>query len=94
MARGSESEEAHEEGGKKKAENVDEDVMDWAMAKRRTKKRTPRGKEEEESRKSGRMVQIFVKVDGSQAIAMEVAVGDKTSDIVKGIRAAASVTCT
>ena len=59
--------------------------MDWVVVKKRTKSRTRRGKEEEEVRKSCRTVQIFVKVDGSKVITIDVELTDSVSDIVKRI---------
>ena len=62
--------------GQWRAEKVD-DVMDWVAVRRRTKSRT--------QQQSRRKVKVFVKVDGSRAITMDVALSDKVSDVVTQI---------
>ena len=54
-------------------EEVKKDVTDWVEVRRRTR------------RKSRKMVQIFVKVDGGKTSAMEMEMNDKVDDIVKKI---------
>ena len=58
-----------EDGG----EQVKKDVTDWVEVRRRTR------------RKSRKMVQIFVKVDGGKTSVMEMETSDKVDDIVKKI---------
>ena len=60
---------AEEEG----EEEVKKDVTDWVEVRRRTR------------RKSRKMVQIFVKVDGCKTSVMEMEMSDKVDDIVKRI---------
>ena len=60
---------AAEEGN----EEVKKDVTDWVEVRRRTR------------RKSRKMVQIFVKVDGGKTSVMEMEMSDKVDDIVKKI---------
>ena len=60
---------AEEEG----EEEVKKDVTDWVEVRRRTR------------RKSRKMVQIFVKVDGCKTSVMEMEMSDKVDDIVKKI---------
>ena len=70
-------EEKTEEEGKGVQEETDKevkkDVTDWVEVKRRTR------------RKSRKMIQIFVKVDGDETSAMEIEMSDKVDDIVKKI---------
>ena len=61
---------AAEEGN----EEVKKDVTDWVEVRRRTR------------RKSRKMVQIFVKVDGGKTSVMEMEMSDKVDDIVKKIQ--------
>ena len=84
-----ESKKVDEEGGKQKTEKVYEDVMDCVEVKRKVNPRTAPGRCEEEVRKSRRMVQVFVKVDGSRAITMKMALSDKVSDIMRRITTSA-----
>ena len=51
--------------------------MDWVAVRRRTKSRT--------QQQSRRKVKVLVKVDGSRAITMDVALSDKVSDVVTQI---------
>ena len=66
-----------EEQGKGVQEETDKevkkDVTDWVEVRRRTRK------------KSRKMVQIFVKVDGGKTSTMEMEMSDKVDDIVKKI---------
>ena len=64
-------------------EKVPEDVMDWVEVKRESRRRTAQGRCDEEDRKSVSKVQIFVKMDGSRTVAMDVAQNDKVSDMMK-----------
>ena len=50
---------------------VAEDVMDWVEERRKNRRRTAQGRCDEEDRKSGSKVQIFVKVDGSKTFPMD-----------------------
>ena len=54
-------------------EEVKKDVTDWVEVRRRTR------------RKSRKMVQIFVKVDGGKTSVMDMEMSDKVDDIVKKI---------
>ena len=49
---------------------VEKDVMDWTRVTR-------------DKRQGKRTIQIFVKVDGSRAITMEMALSDKVSDVAQ-----------
>ena len=62
-----EEEKEAEDGG----EQVKKDVTDWVEVRRRNR------------RKSRKMVQIFVKVDGGKTSTMEVEMSDRVDDIVK-----------
>ena len=64
-----EEEKEAEDGG----EQVKKDVTDWVEVRRRNR------------RKSRKMVQIFVKVDGGKTSVMEMEMSDKVDDIVKKI---------
>ena len=64
-------------------EQVVENVMDWVEVKRRSGRKTARGKQQEESRKNCKTIQICVKVDGSTVPS------DKVGDIVKRILSSA-----
>ena len=63
---------------------VDEDVTGWVGVPRRTRKRVAQG-HQDEGGKSCKKVQIFVKMDGSRTIAVDVAPNDKVSDMMKRI---------
>ena len=56
-------------------EKVDQVVMDWVTARRRarrrTQARTKRERQDEEYRKSDRTVRIFVQVDASRAMTID-----------------------
>ena len=74
--RGKREEETGEEGKQVQEETdkeVKKDVTDWVEVKRRTR------------RKSRKMIQIFVKVDGCKTSVMEMEMSDKVDDIVKKI---------
>ena len=74
--RGKREEETGEEGKEVQEETVKEvkkDVTDWVEVKRRSR------------RKSRKMIQIFVKVDGGKTSAMEMEMSDRVDDIVKKI---------
>ena len=61
---------------------VEKDVMDWTRVTR-------------DKRQGKRTIQIFVKVDGSRAITMEMALSDKVSDVAqRSVCVATRVTCT
>ena len=77
-----------EKGGQdeeEKDKEIDEDVTGWVHVRRKTRRRVVREGDEDEGGKSCRTVQIFVKVDGSRTIAMDVSQNDKVSDIMKRI---------
>ena len=82
---GRESQEVVEEEGQQDEVKVVEDVMDWVTVKRRTKRRTVEEKRDEEGRKTPKVVQIFVKVDGAMTFPMDVSPSDKVSDVVRRI---------
>ena len=74
--RGKREEETEEEGKDVREETdkeVKKDVTDWVEVRRRTR------------RKSRKMIQIFVKVDGGKTSTMEIEMSDKVDDIVKKI---------
>ena len=58
----------------RESEQVDKDVTGWVEVRRRTRRRVVQEGHEDEGGKSGKTVQIFVKMDGS--IAMDVAPSD------------------
>ena len=70
---------------KRKDKEVDEDVTGWVQVQRKTSRRVVQEGDEDEGGRSCEMVQIFVKVDGSRTIAMDVSQNDKVSDIMKRI---------
>ena len=80
-----------EEGGQLEEEKVAENVTDWVEAKRRPKGRMVVEWRQEEDWKSCPTVQIFVKVNGSKTLPLEVSLSDKVGDIVK--RIPSSVCC-
>ena len=67
---------------RRKSGQVDEDETGWIEARRSTGRRAGDGRKDDRG-ESCKMVQIFVTVNGSRAITMEMALSDKVSDIVK-----------
>ena len=77
-----------EEGGSK----VVEVETGWVTVKRRTKQWRQQGCEESSVESDGRrlrMIQIFVKVDGSEVLPLEVSMSDKVGDVVTRIPSSA-----
>ena len=74
--------EEDEEGGIK----VVEVETDWVKVRRRTKQRRQQGRDEGSAKSGGkgfRGIQIFVKMDHSKAVTMDVAPSDKVSDVMR-----------
>ena len=67
------------------SEQVDEDVKVWVEVRRRTRRRVVEEGGIDEGGKSRKTVQIFVKMDGSRTLTMDVAQNDKVSDVMKRI---------
>ena len=67
------------------SEQVDEDVKGWVEVRRRTRRRVVEEGGNDEGGKSRKKVQIFVKMDGSRTIAVDVSPNDKVSDMMKRI---------
>ena len=72
------SKKVDEEGGHQEEEKVAEIVTDWVFVKRKTR------------RQSRKTVQVFVKVNWSTVITMEVGLTDKVSGVVRRIPNSAS----
>ena len=64
----------------RESEQVDEDVMGWVEVRRRTRRRVVQEKKGTKMKagKSCKTVQIFVRMDGSRTIAMDVAPNDRS----------------
>ena len=68
----------------RESEQIDEDATGWVEVRRRTRRRTTEAEHKDERGKS-KTAQIFVKMDGSRTIAMDVGQNDKVSDMMKRI---------
>ena len=69
----------------REGEQVDEDATGWVEVRRRTRRRVAEGEREDERGERCKMVQIFVKMDGSRTIVMDVSQNDEVSDMMKRI---------
>ena len=73
-------------GEKKRSEGkIFRGMTDWIVVKGRNGQGKSHGRSKEMVRKSCRTIQIFVKIDGSKAVPMEMVLTDKVGDIVKRI---------
>ena len=69
----------------KESEQVDEDVTGWVEVRRRIRRRAVGRRDNDEDVKSRELVQIFVKMDGSRTVAMDVSQNDKVGDMMNRI---------
>ena len=67
--------------GKQTTEILEEIEESWIEVKRRTKTQVPR--QPEEDGKNPRMIQIFVKVDGSKTLPLIVSPSDKVDEVMR-----------
>ena len=74
--------EVEREKGEEREKVVDE-LTDWVKVTRKNRQERSHDESEERNRKSRKVIQIFVKVDGSKVTPMEVSLTDKVGDIVK-----------
>ena len=60
-----------------------DELTDWVKVERKNRQERSHDESEERNRKSRKVIQIFVKMDGSTVTPMEVSLTDKVGDIVK-----------
>ena len=69
----------------KESEEVDLDATGWVEVRRRIRRRAVGRRDNDEDVKSRELVQIFVKMDGSRTVAMDVSQNDKVGDMMNRI---------
>ena len=69
----------------RESEQVDEDETGWVEVRRRTRRRVVEEGGNDEGGKSRKKVQIFVKMNKSKTIAVDVSPNNKVSDMMKRI---------